>query len=124
VVGAGREGGNTSWLGSRYPDGPSRWPPCLACLPHTQDASSPALAWCQLGCLRYELGQLPAAVTCFERFYELARSLDRRLLDAARANLGTARAALRLRDYMGAAEGDLPRLLRAKGLPGGLPHGG
>lgn len=75
---------------------------------------------CQLGCLHYQRGELAAAVACFERFFELARSLDARLLDAARANLGAARGALQLREYMGVAAGDLPRLLRVKGLQGGL----
>ena len=62
-------------------------------------------------------------MACFERFFELARSLDARLLDAARANLGAARGALRMREYMGVAAGDLPRLLRFKGLGGDLALG-
>jgi hypothetical protein len=81
-----------------------------------QDARGPALVSCQLGCLHFRRGALPQAVTCFERAFELARSLDQRLLDAARVNLGVARGALRRGEYMRmvAREGDLMRLVEAK----------
>lgn len=71
----------------------------------------PALACCQLGCLHYRRGELQQAVSSFERFFELSRSLDQRLLDVARINLGVTRGALQLQQYMGIVANDLPRLL-------------
>jgi hypothetical protein len=89
-----------------------RFPPS----PPLQDPRGPALVNCQLGCLHHARGELPAAVACFERFFELARGLDARLLDVARVNLGAARAALRLREHMRAeARCDLPQLLEPSG---------
>jgi len=91
---------------------------------YTQDTHGPALVSCQLGCLHYQRGELQQAVTCFERFFELARSLDQRLLDTARINLGVTRGALRLQQYMAVAATDLPRLLELKQTLRGPALGG
>lgn len=46
---------------------------------------------------------MPQAVTYFERFFEIARSLpDRRVVEVARVNLGMARGALRMQVRAGA----------------------
>lgn len=63
----------------------------------------------------YEQGDLDAAVTYFEKFFETARTLnDRRMLDVARVNLGVARGALRMGAWMHVVHGDLPKLIAWK----------
>lgn len=55
------------------------------------------------------------AVQLFEKFFDIARSLDdRKILDTARFNLGVAKGALRLDQYMDVVACDLPTLLEWK----------
>lgn len=57
------------------------------------------------------------AVSYFEKFFEVARSLgDARMLDAARVNLGVARAAAWREAYLGVVGGDVDALLHWKNL--------
>jgi len=70
-----------------------------------------ARACCSLGKIYAEEGKFDRAVTYFERFFEVARSLnDRRMLDVARVNLGVARGSARgaglLRAVAGGGGGD------------------
>ncbi len=60
-----------------------------------------AYACCNLGVLYYRQRQYDEALTYFERFFEAARALkDQHVLDVARVNLGTVRAALTFKDYL------------------------
>ena len=60
-----------------------------------------AYACCNLGVLYYRQRQYDEALTYFERFFEAARALkDQHVLDVARVNLGTVRAALTFKDYV------------------------
>ena len=60
------------------------------------DPVSQARACCSLGKIYSAAGKFDRAVTYFERFFEVARSLnDRRMLDVARVNLGVARGSAR-----------------------------
>jgi len=60
-----------------------------------------AYACCNLGVLYYRQRQYDEALTYFERFCEAARALkDQHVLDVARVNLGTVRAALTFKDYV------------------------
>eukprot|EP00199_Chlamydomonas_sp_CCMP681_P000524 CAMPEP_0119104618 /NCGR_PEP_ID=MMETSP1180-20130426/2788_1 /TAXON_ID=3052 ORGANISM="Chlamydomonas cf sp, Strain CCMP681" /NCGR_SAMPLE_ID=MMETSP1180 /ASSEMBLY_ACC=CAM_ASM_000741 /LENGTH=430 /DNA_ID=CAMNT_0007089433 /DNA_START=132 /DNA_END=1424 /DNA_ORIENTATION=+ len=90
------------------------------------DQWGPAYACCSLGTLYYSQKDMPQAVTYFERFFELARSLpDRRVVEVARVNLGMARGALRMQAYFELVDTDLPRLIAWKsalsGAMAGLP---
>mmetsp|Transcript_23375 Transcript_23375/g.51305 ORF Transcript_23375/g.51305 Transcript_23375/m.51305 type:complete len:430 (+) Transcript_23375:222-1511(+) len=77
-----------------------------------QEQSGPAIACCSLGNLYYDQGDYARAVTYFEKFFEIARTLsDRRILDTARFNLGVARGAMRMSKYMDLVNTDLPRLI-------------
>ena len=60
-----------------------------------------AYACCNLGVLHYRQQRYEEALTHFERFFEAARLLkDQKVLDVARVNLGTVRAALNFKDYV------------------------
>ena len=60
-----------------------------------------AYACCNLGVLHYRQRQYDDALTYFERFFEAARALkDQHVLDVARLNLGSVRAALNFQDYV------------------------
>ncbi len=60
-----------------------------------------AYACCNLGVLYYRQRQYDEGLTYFERFFEAARALkDQHVLDVARVNLGTVRAALTFKDYV------------------------
>ena len=48
---------------------------CVRPNTHDQDLRGQASACCKLGLLYHQQGKLEAAVGCFERFFELARSL-------------------------------------------------
>lgn len=70
---------------------------------------------CKLGVLHQQLGAPQLAVKYLERCYELARGLgEPRLLDAARVNLGLARADALLPAYRSMALTDMGALLRYK----------
>ena len=57
------------------------------------------------------------AVTYFEKFFEVAKTLnDRRLLDVARINLGIARGSARTGRYMEVVSGDINTLLQWKNV--------
>lgn len=80
-----------------------------------QEQTGPAIACCTLGTMYYDQLDFSRAVTYFERFFEIARSLnDRRIMDTARFNLGVARGAARMSKYMSVVEGDLVKLLHFK----------
>ena len=65
------------------------------------DVQGEAYACCNLGVLFYRQRQYDEALTYFERFFEAARALkDQHVLDVARVNLGTVRAALTFNDYV------------------------
>lgn len=79
------------------------------------DLWGPALASCSLGLLYFEQQDYDQACTHFERFFEVARTLpDKRALEAARFNLGVARGAARLGQYMHVVLTDLPKLIAWK----------
>ena len=60
-----------------------------------------AYACCNLGVLHHRQRRHEEALTHFERFFEAARLLkDQKVLDVARVNLGTVRAALNFTDYV------------------------
>ena len=60
-----------------------------------------AYACCNLGVLQYRQRLYDDALTYFERFFEAARALqDQHVLDVARVNLGSVRAALTFKDYI------------------------
>lgn len=68
-----------------------------------------------MGTLYYELKDFSQSVTYFEKFFETARTLnDRRIVDAARFNLGVARGAVRMGKYMDLVNTDLPKLIQWK----------
>lgn len=84
---------------------------------HMQDPKGQANACCQLGKLYYQKGQLEQAVTYYEKFFELARSLgERRMLDVARISLGVARASMKVGAYMAVVNEGLNRLLEWKNM--------
>ncbi|KAL0040279.1 hypothetical protein WJX77_002134 [Trebouxia sp. C0004] len=81
------------------------------------DAQGEAYACCNLGVLYYRQRKYDEALTYFERFFEAARALkDQHVLDVARVNLGTVRAALTFKDYMQVADSDLQTLLLWKNV--------
>ncbi len=54
-----------------------------------------------MGCIHYGRGHAEQAVACFEKAFELARGVpERRLQDMTRVNLGIARSALHMDEYM------------------------
>lgn len=80
-----------------------------------EDQNGPAMACCSLGTIYLEQGNHLKAATYFEKFFEIARQLgDRRVLDTARFNLGVAKAALRMSQYMSVVNSDLPKLIQWK----------
>lgn len=80
-----------------------------------EDQHGPAMACCSLGIIYLEQGNHIKAVTYFERFFEIARTLgDRKVLDTARFNLGVAKGALRMSQYMNVVNDDLPKLIKWK----------
>jgi tetratricopeptide (TPR) repeat protein len=80
-----------------------------------EDPQGQAVACCSLGNIYFEQQQMKVAVTYFEKFFELARTLsNRKMLDAARVNLGVARGLLRFPDYVRVVNGSLPALLAWK----------
>ena len=87
-------------------------------LEHAQrggDQNGPAMACCSLGTVYFDKGDHGKAVSYFERFFEIARTLnDRKMLDTARFNLGVARGALRMGEYMTLVHSDLPKLIQWK----------
>lgn len=79
------------------------------------DQQGAAMAACSLGNMFYEQKDLEQAVSYFERFFEIARTLkDRKMLDVARVNLGIARGTLRMDAYMSTVVSDLPQLIQWK----------
>jgi len=77
---------------------PQSWSEIRTCL---IDVQGEAYACCNLGVLYYRQRQHDEALTYFERFFEAARALkDLHVLDVARVNLGTVRAALTFKDYV------------------------
>lgn len=73
------------------------------------------MAACSLGNMCFEAEDMEQAVEYFERFFEIARGLkERKMLDVARVNLGIARGALRMGDYMATAVDSLPQLIQWK----------
>jgi tetratricopeptide (TPR) repeat protein len=68
-----------------------------------------------LGAIYSEQGDHQRAVTYFEKGFEIARSVgDRKLVDSARINLGTARGNMAMGGYMDVVTVDLPALLQWK----------
>ena len=79
------------------------------------DPQGPAVACCSLGILYYGQGRFDQAMTYFEKFFEIARTLgNRRIMDTARVNLGIARGAFRLKHYYGVVNNDLTKLIQWK----------
>ena len=72
--------------------------------------------WCLFMVFELRLqGEHDKAVSFFEQAFELARSVgDRKLLDAARINLGMAKGNLAMGNYMGVVKSDLPALINWK----------
>ncbi|GMH41675.1 hypothetical protein BSKO_09585 [Bryopsis sp. KO-2023] len=80
-----------------------------------QDPEGQARACCNLGIIYYNQGKFEQSVTYFEKFFEVARTLgNQQVLDIARINLGVARGAARMNEYMLVVQDDLPALLHWK----------
>jgi hypothetical protein len=74
-----------------------------------------ARACAALGAIYSSQGMHDKAVSSFERSFEIARNVgDRRLVDAARVNLGMARGNMTLPNYMDIVKHNLPALLTWK----------
>ena len=86
-------------------------------LSKTSDSISQAKACCSLGKTYYEQKNFDRAILYFERFFELARSLnDRKMVDCARVNLGIARGSAMIGKYMDVVNSDLGTLLQWKNV--------
>lgn len=74
-----------------------------------------AEACSSLGQIYSEEGDHVTATSYFEKTFEIARSVgDRKLIDAARINLGMARGNMAMGKYMNVVKHDLPALLNWK----------
>jgi len=68
-----------------------------------------------LGSIHSTAGDHQQAVQCFEKTFEIARGVgDRKLIDAARINLGMARGNMSIHKYMNVVKDNLPALLNWK----------
>jgi len=81
------------------------------------DPNGQARAFCLLGNILQQEGNYSGSVTYFEKFFEVARTLqDRQLLDTARINLGIARGMARMDGFMDTVSTDLSSLLQWKNI--------
>lgn len=80
-----------------------------------RDPHREAVVCCDLGILHYQQRMFERAVTYFEKFFEVARTLgERRMVDVARVNLGLARGSLKMAGFFDVVEKDLPTLIQWK----------
>lgn len=81
-------------------------------LARVQDPQGQAVACCNLGIIYFQQNKYEQSVTYFEKFFEIARTLnDRRMLDTARINLGISRGAVHMQEYFAVVSKDLTRLI-------------
>ncbi|CAG9466708.1 unnamed protein product [Pedinophyceae sp. YPF-701] len=74
-----------------------------------------AVASCKLGEMAFEQGEYSKAVGYFKEFFDAARRVgDMRMLNAARVNLGQARALLLRGKFLEVVRDDMPKLLSYK----------
>ena len=86
------------------------------------DTTSQAQACCSLGIIHFEQKKFDRAVSYFEKFFEAARTLNNsKLLDAARINLGIAKACAKMESYFDTINEDFVRLLQWKNTRMPLP---
>jgi len=80
-----------------------------------KQAVAQAEACAALGSIHSAGGDHHAAVNCFEKTFDIARTVgDRTLIDSARINLGMARGNMAIERYMDIVKGNLPALLNWK----------
>lgn len=80
-----------------------------------QDSKGQARACGNLGIVYYNQGNFEQAVIYFEKLFEVARTLEnQKILDIARINLGVARGAARMNDYIPIVKDNLMALLQWK----------
>jgi tetratricopeptide (TPR) repeat protein len=74
-----------------------------------------AEACAALGSIHSAASEHQAAVGCFEKTFDIARTVgDRKLIDSARINLGMARGNMAMSRYMAVVKDNLPALLNWK----------
>lgn len=83
----------------------------------SNDPKGQAIASCNLGIILFQQQKLEQALTYFEKSFELARTLhDRKVIDAARINLGVARGVVRTAAFMQLVTTDMNGIIQWKNI--------